>query len=211
MDTVHAGEPLVNCSSGKRARDDHAAEMTADGFVDGSPTKEKSAPINESLEKGPIEKGDNVEPAVDILADCHPCYFHVRMYGEADYFMISGLKRKAKENFLSSFLNCSEKESFSETIAELYSTRANYGKLRKLAVEAIVDNLPSFRKGFTPVIDSKLMKSVPDFAIDLCLPAMDKYVSEPSNMKPYTLPTGFEYKGVDYMLHPKGTVNYQIS
>ncbi|KAI9923370.1 hypothetical protein ASPWEDRAFT_55550 [Aspergillus wentii DTO 134E9] len=199
-DTENAGKPLIDCPSGKRTIDGHAAEMTADGFFDGSSMNEKQAPVHEPLEEGPIEKGNIVGPAVDILADCHPCYFHVRMYGEADYFMISDLKGKAKEKFLSSFLNCSEKESFSETIAELYSTRANYRELRKLAVEVIVDNLPLLRKGFTPVIDSKLMKSVPDFAIDLCIPAMDKYVSEPPNMKPYPFPSGFEYKGVDYML-----------
>lgn len=67
----------------------------------------------------------------------------------------------------------------------------------------IVDNLPSLKNGFTPVIGSKLMKSVPDFAIDLCLLTMDKYVGEP-HMKPYPFPTGFEYKGVDYMVHPGG-------
>ncbi|GLA44642.1 hypothetical protein AnigIFM63309_004556 [Aspergillus niger] len=180
-----------------------AVENTADGFVDGLPMNEKLASNNEPLEKGPIEKGAIVEPAVDMLVDCHPCYFHVRMYGEADYFMIDDLKTKAKEKFLASLMNCSEIESFSEIIAELYSTRADYGKLRKLALKVIVDNLPSLRKGFTPVIGSKLMKSVPDFAIDLCLLTMDKYVGEP-HMKPYPFPTGFEYKGVDYMVHPGG-------
>ena len=32
--------------------------------------------------------------------------------------------------------------------------------------------------------------------ITVCLPAMDKSVSEPPNMKPYPLPTRFEYKRI---------------
>ncbi|GKZ97221.1 hypothetical protein AnigIFM59636_011974, partial [Aspergillus niger] len=127
-----------------------AVENTADGFVDGLPMNERLAPNNESLEKGSTEKGDIVEPAVGILADCHPCYFHVRMYGEADYFKINDLKIKAKGKFLASLMKRSEKELFSEIVAELYSTRANYGRLRKLALKVIVDNLPSLRKGFAP-------------------------------------------------------------
>ncbi|GLA00612.1 hypothetical protein AnigIFM60653_009362 [Aspergillus niger] len=140
-----------------------AVENSADGFVDGSPMNKK----------GPNEEENNVEPAVDILADCHPCYFHVRMYGEADYFMIDDLKIKAEEKVLASLVNCSEVDSFSQIIAELYSGRADYERLRKLALKVIVDNLPTLRKGFTPVINAKLMESVPDFAVDLCLPTID--------------------------------------
>ncbi|CAK96755.1 uncharacterized protein An08g09780 [Aspergillus niger] len=177
MNTNHTRDPLIYFPSRRRATDEYAAEMeelandaavaavenSADGFVDGSPMNKK----------GPNEEENNVEPAVDILADCHPCYFHVRMYGEADYFMIDDLKIKAEEKVLASLVNCSEVDSFSQIIAELYSGRADYGRLRKLALKVIVDNLPTLRKGFTPVINAKLMESVPDFAVDLCLPTID--------------------------------------
>ena len=52
------------------------------------------------------------------------------------------------------------------------------------------------QKGIQPSDWLKLKKSVPGFAFDLCLPAMDKSVSEPPNMKPYPLPTRFEYKRI---------------
>ncbi|KAI2994449.1 hypothetical protein CBS147346_10487 [Aspergillus niger] len=182
MNTNHTRDPLIYFPSRRRATDEYAAEMeelandaavaavenSADGFVDGSPMNKK----------GPNEEENNVEPAVDILADCHPCYFHVRMYGEADYFMIDDLKIKAEEKVLASLVNCSEVDSFSQIIAELYSGRADYGRLRKLALKVIVDNLPTLRKGFTPVINAKLMESVPDFAVDLCLPTIDKHVEK---------------------------------
>lgn len=89
------------------------------------------------------------------------------MYGEADYFMISDLKSKAEVHVRASFMNCPDRQSFAETIQEIYSTRGNYQELRRLAIQMIVDNLSSFRTGLTPVIDPELMKSVPDFTYDL--------------------------------------------
>lgn len=76
--------------------------------------------------------------------------------------------------------------------------KANYQELKTLAIDVVVNNLPSLRKGFSPAIDSELLEAVPNFGVDLCLVTMDKYVSEPPNMKPYPFATGFEYKGVDY-------------
>lgn len=191
MDIEHAGELVINYPVGNRAIDGHAAAIE-------EPIYETAIAIKNTAH-------DIGKPDVDTWPNCHSCYFHVRMYGEGDYFMISDLKRKAKEKFLASLINCSEKKCFSETITELYSTHAKYELLRKLAIEVIVNNLSSFRKGFAPVIDSKLMESVPDFAIDLCLPAIDKYVSEPPSMKPNPFLTGFEYNGVDYRLYPNQT------
>lgn len=36
------------------------------------------------------------DPVIDSSANCHPCYFHMRMYGEADYFMIGDMDSKAE-------------------------------------------------------------------------------------------------------------------
>ena len=67
------------------------------------------------------------------------------------------------------------------------------------------------QKGIQPSDWLKLKKSVPGFAFDLCLPAMDKSVSEPPNMKPYPLPTRFEYKRIGLTTcSSEGNVNYQI-
>lgn len=138
-----------------------ALENTAEGLVD------ESALIDENLEKYPFEQRGVVELVADTLTDCHPCYFHVRMYGEADYFMIDDLKSKAEVHSRASFMNYPDRQSFTETIQEIYSTQGNYQELRRLAIQMIVDNLSSFRTGLTPVIDPELMKSVPDFTYDL--------------------------------------------
>jgi hypothetical protein len=122
----------------------------------------------------------------------------MRVFGEADYFLISSLKDKAREQFRTSFTDCSERDLLAEVIKELYSERANYQELKTLAIDVVVNNLPNLRKGFSTAIDSELLEAVPNFAVDLCLATMDKYVSEPPNMKPYPFATGFEYKGVDY-------------
>jgi hypothetical protein len=131
----------------------------------------------------------------------------MRVFGEPDYFMISSLKDKAREQFCTSFTDCSERDLFAEVIKELYSERANYQELKTLAIDGVVNNLPSLRNGFITAIYSELLKAVPNFAVDLCLATMDKYVGEPPNMKPYPFATGFEYKGVDYKYLPWGFKN----
>ncbi len=51
---------------------------------------------SENIGQDPIggsdPKEDAVEFVIDPLAERHPCYFHMRVSGEADYFMISSLK-----------------------------------------------------------------------------------------------------------------------
>ena len=55
-----------------------------------------------------------MERAFDSSADCRPCYFHMRIFGEADYFMINPLKDKGKAQFC--FMDCSERNLFAEVI-----------------------------------------------------------------------------------------------
>jgi hypothetical protein len=166
------------------------ASETMEGLLDRSAVENKPAPIDEIPAK---ERFEQLDPIVDILTDCHPCYFHVRMYGEADYFMISDLKTKAKAHFLASFMGNPKRTTFADTIEELYSTQADYRQLRQLAIEMIVENLPNLRKGLFPVIDSRLMKAVPDFTLDLCQATLDKYVDVP----PTTLfSVGSEFKSI---------------
>ncbi|KAL2859768.1 uncharacterized protein BJX67DRAFT_376056 [Aspergillus lucknowensis] len=180
-------DPQLNCDTGlEEATDEitiHSSEIIAQDPMRGSDQSDRE---------------DAVESVIDPSAECHPCYFHMRVFGEADYFMISPLKDKAREQFPTSFTDCSEKDLFAEVIKELYSERANYQELKTLAIDVVVDNLPSLREGFSTAIDSELLEAVPKFAVDLCLATMDKYVSEPPNMKPYPFATGLEYKGVGY-------------
>jgi hypothetical protein len=98
------------------------------------------------------------------------------MYSEADYFMIDDLKKKAEKVFCESFLDFAETLPFPEIIDEVYSTRANYHGLRKLAIKIIVNNLLRFRKAPTPIFTPELMESIPDFTYDLFQATLDKYV-----------------------------------
>lgn len=155
--------------------------------------------------KSPVAGGSpltGTSEQIDIidesLPDCHPCYIHLRMYGEADYFMIEDLKIRAEENFRDSFENCSEKEILALTIKELYSTRADYRDLRKLAIKLLVGNLRELQGGLTPGIDSDLLKAFPDFSTEFCLATMEKILSEPLGPKQPVILSRAEYKPFEY-------------
>ncbi|KAJ0413315.1 hypothetical protein BJY00DRAFT_63753 [Aspergillus carlsbadensis] len=189
--------PPVDSSRRPELETEHAEEHAATEVV--SESEEASNKATKSLdniaqdlvnEKSPSDRGS----IMDAVAECHPSYFHARMFGEADYFMINDLKDKAKDQFRLSFVDCSERDLFVEVIKELYSPRANYQELRKLAVDVVVNNLPNLRKGFLPAVDFELLKTVPDFAIELCLATVDRCVSEPPKTKLSPFATGFEYQ-----------------
>ncbi|KAF4765167.1 hypothetical protein HAV15_003392 [Penicillium sp. str.  len=103
--------------------DQPASESIAVKLANTSPKSEEPALFRKRPENGPSKQWGTRKPAVDTLIDCHPCYFHMRMYGEADYFMISDLKTKACEQFCVSFMDFPHEEGFTEIIHELYSTR----------------------------------------------------------------------------------------
>ncbi|KAJ6001025.1 hypothetical protein N7481_001434 [Penicillium waksmanii] len=78
-------------------------------------------------------------PVVNASVNYDPCYFRLRMYGEADYLMIHDLKSKAERHFCESFLNSMEAPPFADIMEEVYLTRANYNGLRQLAIEMILE------------------------------------------------------------------------
>lgn len=90
-------------------------------------------------------------PVLDTAIKDHQCYFHLCMYGEADYFMTDDLKGKAENHFTESFMNSTETLPFAEIIGDVYSSRANYHGPRQLAIEMIVNNLPRLQKTPTPL------------------------------------------------------------
>ena len=108
-----------------------------------------------------------------FLKECHPCYFHARMYGEGDCLRIQDLKAKAKSHFKKTFMDNPDATSFSKTIEEIYSNRAVYAELRTLAIHLIVQNLKTLWLGSNPVLDRDLIKSVPEFTSDLLLAVLD--------------------------------------
>ena len=168
-------------------------ERTEPDILGESPLTQRPALLDGPPETVPSDQRGSMESIVDPLVGCHPCYIHVRVFGEADYFMISDLKDRAKERFCETFKDFHERQFLAEIIEELYSNRADYRSLRKLVMDVVVDNLPTLWKGSAPAIDIELMKAVPDFATDLCVAAMDKYAVEASNMQPFS--TGFRFEG----------------
>ncbi|KAJ5876031.1 uncharacterized protein N7529_001615 [Penicillium soppii] len=129
------------------------------------------------------DNGQMTDVVLDVAVSYHPSYFHLRMYGEADYFMVSDLKCNAERHFCESFLNSTETLPFAEIVEEVCSTQANYHGLRQLAIEMIVDNLPLFRNRTTPMFVPELMKLIPDFTYDLFQATVDKCVDGSSSME----------------------------
>jgi hypothetical protein len=127
-----------------------APEYSAKGCISLSSMDGGNTEIGGHSEQSLIEQRHAVDPMSDNWPVYHPCYFHLRMYGEADYFMINELKSKAEARFCAALGDFPDKESFAEVVKELYSSRAKYCELKKLAINVIVDKLPDLQKGFTP-------------------------------------------------------------
>ena len=72
----------------------------------GHPMNETPAPKEKFLERYPTEQDDLVELVVDSLIHCHLCHFHVCVYGEVGYLMISDLKSKAEARFGGFLMSC---------------------------------------------------------------------------------------------------------
>jgi hypothetical protein len=120
----------------------------------------------------------------------NPAYFHVRMYAEADYFMIDNLKQAAISAFEKDFAIYPRKKTFEETIRELYSIRADYQPLREVAIQMLVGYMHSTPKR-VPFIYFDFMDSNPDFTLDLCMALVPIGVRPLANTRkaPTTSPT----------------------
>lgn len=125
-----------------------------------------------------------------------PIYQRVRLYAEADYFMIDDLKQKITKEFRHSFLpygpngplsvSLNEEvdyEVFEDIIKEIYSARADYRELRKVAIDNIKENLLYLRGGDSPILELGFLKANLEFTHDLCVATLNKFVVEP---KPVT-------------------------
>lgn len=177
-----------------------ASAVTING-LSGSSIEKKLTSISDHVSEENIQEGE-AKASFDSSDWCHPSYLHLRVYGEADYLMMNGLKMQAKEKFLQSLVICTDRTSLSLVIDELYSKRADYRKIREEAIEVLVENLPHLRNGFVQAIDSELLKSFPQLAADLLLPMMDRYVPSPANLAPYPFPTGYQRGERDFQYKP---------
>ncbi|KAF3387313.1 hypothetical protein F1880_000091 [Penicillium rolfsii] len=125
---------------------------------------------------------------IEALPTKNRAIFHARMYEEGDYLLIEGLKTKAQANFTTDLTKSLRKESpkiaaLDETLEVLYSSRANYYSLRSIAIRQIVENIKvvSVKHG-VPLQNS--IKSIPDFAFDLCMALIRERRSPKSDPEP---------------------------
>ncbi|CEJ59228.1 hypothetical protein PMG11_07859 [Penicillium brasilianum] len=136
-----------------------------------------------------------------------PAYFHLRMYAEADYFMIDELKVKAEAEFCQSFENLltielifkkeyAAKFAISKIINELYNRRGNYGVLREMVLELMLNNMPGLRQTIfmSPMEGCCFLSSHPEFGADLCWGMMEKaFPSDMPTYYPTLMPEQFAY------------------
>lgn len=128
-------------------------------------------------EEGPSERG----PGNNFSAFCiaNPAFFHVRMFAEADYFLIDGLKQTSKRLFRKSLASSIKKEAtIHEAIEELYSNRCDYRELKEVAILALVKILRDPMIKNDSLVSSKIGQLIPDFALDLCT-ALMKVADQP--------------------------------
>lgn len=123
-------------------------------------------------------------------------YFHLRMYAEADYFMIDELKVKAEAEFCKAFetlitielifkKDYAAKFAINKIINELYSRRGNYGVLREMVLELMLNNMAGLRQTIfmSPMEGSCFLSLHPEFGADFCWGMMEK--AFPSDMPTY--------------------------
>lgn len=129
--------------------------------------QENASPSSNHVSGGPSEGGSDQDFAASCIAN--PAYLHARMFAAGDYFMIRGLKRTATNQFNDAFTKDPNKEALEQTIAEIYSKRANYNPLKRIAVAALVmKHLKDPNSKNESLMSFELTQSFPEFTHDLC-------------------------------------------
>jgi hypothetical protein len=161
---VQESSIAVSETNSEDARDE--SELNAD-----EPPEDASSSGNLVAGETPSELDSNFVFVVHCMAN--PAYFHARMYAEADFFLIDGLKPAARLAFQKMFLKDPHQRTLEETIKELYSGRALYLPLKQLAIEMLAWYLKCHSQS-VPLISPEFLDSMPDFMFDLCLGLIPK-------------------------------------
>ncbi|CEJ55321.1 hypothetical protein PMG11_01585 [Penicillium brasilianum] len=144
----------------------------------GSTQSAVSASVNLDAGEGSGEEGSDHDFAAFCIAN--PAYFHVRMFAEADYFLIDGLKQTSKRLLRRSLVSSIQKEiTIHEAIEELYSNRCDYRELKEVAILKLVKILRDPMIKNDSLVSSKIGQFIPDFALDLCT-ALMKVADQPN-------------------------------
>ncbi|KAJ5173348.1 hypothetical protein N7492_005941 [Penicillium capsulatum] len=145
-----------------------------------------------AIEPAPVMSSDSTatsQNSMDLVLDVdnlRDAYFHARLHGEAEYFMIDDLEANTKERFCGSlqasigwkylFTEDYDKkepsdmilDSFETIVREIYSQRANYRALRPSLIQHVLENLPTFRGATFHVLSDELLQEVPGLTFDIC-------------------------------------------
>lgn len=134
-------------------------------------TGDYSNDIDRGEEKEINPKQSSEEPSQHGLSPPeYPCQFHARVYVQADYFQIDGLKSSAEKNFRASFLDQLNRESFEAVITEIYtSTPESDDQIRDVAVALTMDNLDILRNGTEVILLDEFLKRLPAFAVGISI------------------------------------------
>lgn len=122
--------------------------------------------------EGKVEE-DTILHDDTFLEECHPCYFHARMYVEAGWWKVQDLKAKTKSHFTKAFMDDLDPKSFSKTIEAIYAPNADCAELKDEVIKFIVPNMMMMLwKGAgvstpPPVLTRELMERVPQFMLEL--------------------------------------------
>lgn len=129
---------------------------------DQPPAKRLKTASHEASEGSPTS---SMAAAVTDLTSCNAAYFHMRIYGEADYFMIDDLKAMANEYFRAS-LTLKPWGEFVKIVKEAYSTRADYQEIKEPLIAVL--SRPTRASFYKSSRVTGLLRSYPDLSVGLC-------------------------------------------
>ncbi|KAJ6032137.1 hypothetical protein N7540_002869 [Penicillium herquei] len=116
------------------------------------------------------------------LVTCPPSYFHARVFGDADFFLLEELKEQALAKFRVSLRSIDELWKVKLLISELWSKNEKYAKLRPILMGSILFSHSKAHTLFQEVTQD-FLESQPEFNSDFCLSIVNSSIWEPSRQK----------------------------
>ncbi|KAJ5725553.1 uncharacterized protein N7483_006910 [Penicillium malachiteum] len=168
----------------KRQKIISLAEITgADKNINSSdsagPSNAGSFVTEPSVAEPSIDESPVTPPAADRswppLTICPPTYFHARVFGDADFFMMDELKQQALAKFRIALRGINELWKVELLISELWSKNANYTQLRPILMASILHHHSRAHDHFKGV-SREFLDSQPGFVSDFCLSMVNSFI-----------------------------------
>jgi len=177
-DYTHEGRELISYAAGEPAAANNDKATTPSSPEGGlEPSNNGTSATAASAGDSQLKTTTNSKPSLFGSPALSLSCFHVLMYAEADYFQVDRLKAMAKKKFRASFMDKPDRKSFQVAVMEVYRSTAEYDRgLKDVVIALTRSNLVILRGGIFPVLADDLLRSVPEFAVDLCIATLGKYV-----------------------------------